>query len=122
MPRRRSPAMGMLRWILEVEGQWSGLRWVRQPCGGRCHACSACDNRRMTAFAIDQADVTGTIGALWIFPIKSCAGIAVQQARLLPTGPNSPRVKASCCALPPAVLMGERSRLTRCAAAHGAKC
>ena len=86
MPRRRSPAMGMLRWILEAEGQWSGLRWVRQPCGGRCHACSACDNRRMTAFAIDQADVTGTIGALWIFPIKSCAGIAVQQARLLPTG------------------------------------
>ena len=31
-------------------------------------------------------DVTGTIGALWIFPIKSCAGIAVQQARLLATG------------------------------------
>lgn len=34
----------------------------------------------------DQADVTGTIGALWVFPIKSCAGIAVQQAQLLPTG------------------------------------
>lgn len=35
---------------------------------------------------IDQADVLGTIGALWVFPIKSCAGISVQQARLLPTG------------------------------------
>ena len=31
-------------------------------------------------------DVTGTIGALWVFPIKSCAGIAVQQARLLASG------------------------------------
>lgn len=35
---------------------------------------------------LDQADVSGTIGALWIFPIKSCAGISVQQALLLPTG------------------------------------
>jgi uncharacterized protein len=34
----------------------------------------------------DQADVYGTIGALWVFPIKSCAGIPVQQALLLPTG------------------------------------
>lgn len=34
----------------------------------------------------EQADVGGTIGALWVFPIKSCAGIAVQQALLLPTG------------------------------------
>lgn len=34
----------------------------------------------------DQADVAGSIGALWVFPIKSCAGIAVQQAQLLPTG------------------------------------
>lgn len=34
----------------------------------------------------DQADVTGSIGALWVFPIKSCAGIAVQHAQLLPTG------------------------------------
>ncbi|WP_284336972.1 MOSC domain-containing protein [Comamonas sp. NoAH] len=40
----------------------------------------------MTVFSIDQADVTGTIGALWVFPIKSCAGIAVQEAKLLPTG------------------------------------
>ena len=40
----------------------------------------------MTDFSLDQADVTGTIGALWVFPIKSCAGIAVQQAQLLPTG------------------------------------
>ena len=34
----------------------------------------------------DFFDVTGQIGQLWIFPIKSCAGIAVQSARLLPTG------------------------------------
>lgn len=40
----------------------------------------------MTVFSFDQADVTGTIGALWVFPIKSCAGIPVQQAKLLPTG------------------------------------
>jgi len=40
----------------------------------------------MTAFSLDQADVTGTIGALWIFPIKSCAGISVPSAKLLPTG------------------------------------
>lgn len=40
----------------------------------------------MTASNFDQADVTGTIGALWVFPIKSCAGIAMQQAQLLPTG------------------------------------
>ncbi|MBQ0132066.1 MAG: MOSC N-terminal beta barrel domain-containing protein [Comamonas sp.] len=33
-----------------------------------------------------QADVTGTLGALWVFPIKSCAGIALQQSRLLATG------------------------------------
>lgn len=35
---------------------------------------------------LDQADVFGTIGALWVFPIKSCAGICVQQALLLPAG------------------------------------
>ena len=40
----------------------------------------------MDAIDIPSADVQGTIGALWIFPIKSCAGIAVPQARLLPTG------------------------------------
>ena len=34
----------------------------------------------------DFFDVTGQIGQLWIFPIKSCAGIAVQSARLVPTG------------------------------------
>lgn len=40
----------------------------------------------MSSFSLDQADVSGTIGALWIFPIKSCAGITVQQAQLLATG------------------------------------
>lgn len=40
----------------------------------------------MTVFSFDQADVAGTIGALWVFPIKSCAGISVQAATLLPTG------------------------------------
>lgn len=40
----------------------------------------------MSISHLDQADVTGTIGALWVFPIKSCAGIAVQTAKLLPTG------------------------------------
>lgn len=39
----------------------------------------------MTSY-LDQADVSGTIGALWIFPIKSCAGISVQHALLQPTG------------------------------------
>ncbi|MFG5779560.1 MOSC domain-containing protein [Comamonas sp. J-3] len=34
----------------------------------------------------DFFDVSGQIGQLWIFPIKSCAGIAVPSARLLPTG------------------------------------
>ena len=34
----------------------------------------------------DFFDVTGQIGQLWIFPIKSCAGIAVASARVLPTG------------------------------------
>ena len=34
----------------------------------------------------DFFDVTGHIGQLWVFPIKSCAGIAVQSARLLATG------------------------------------
>ena len=34
----------------------------------------------------DFFDVTGQIGQLWIFPIKSCAGMAVHSARLLPTG------------------------------------
>ena len=31
-------------------------------------------------------DINGQIGQLWVFPIKSCAGIAMQSARLLPTG------------------------------------
>ncbi len=31
-------------------------------------------------------DVHGRIGQLWVFPIKSCAGISVTSARLLPTG------------------------------------
>ena len=50
--------------------------------------CAACwrHNKRMSDFPLDQSDVTGTIGALWVFPIKSCAGIAVSQAKLLPTG------------------------------------
>ena len=34
----------------------------------------------------DSFDINGHIGQLWVFPIKSCAGIAVQSARLLPTG------------------------------------
>lgn len=42
-------------------------------------------NGEMTELQTDF-DVTGTIGALWVFPIKSCAGIAVQQARLLASG------------------------------------
>lgn len=40
----------------------------------------------MTISFIEQADVTGTIGALWVFPVKSCAGVSVQSAQLLPTG------------------------------------
>ena len=34
----------------------------------------------------EPVDITGAIGALWIFPVKSCAGIQVGAARLLPTG------------------------------------
>ena len=45
----------------------------------------ALHNTGMTS-NFEHADVSGTIGALWIFPIKSCAGIAVQQALLLPSG------------------------------------
>ena len=33
-----------------------------------------------------QADFQACIAALWVFPIKSCAGISVQQAVLTPTG------------------------------------
>ena len=40
----------------------------------------------MQASELAQSDVTGTIAALWIYPIKSCAGIALQQSRLLATG------------------------------------
>ena len=39
-----------------------------------------------TNFVPDKADVTGSIGALWAFPIKSCAGVSLQQSRLLATG------------------------------------
>ena len=37
---------------------------------------------------MDEAtyDVTGQIDQLWVYPIKSCAGIAVQQARLMQHG------------------------------------
>lgn len=31
-------------------------------------------------------DVQGTIGQLWVFPVKSCAGLRVEVARLLATG------------------------------------
>lgn len=34
----------------------------------------------------ESFDINGQIGQLWVFPIKSCAGIAMQSARLLPTG------------------------------------
>ncbi|MEG1280892.1 MAG: MOSC N-terminal beta barrel domain-containing protein [Comamonas sp.] len=34
----------------------------------------------------ESFDINGRIGQLWVFPIKSCAGIAMQSARLLPTG------------------------------------
>ena len=40
----------------------------------------------MSIFDFEQADVVGRIGALWVFPIKSCAGISVSEAKLLPTG------------------------------------
>ena len=54
--------------------------------GGTVMAPGTRHNRRMTLAFMEPADVTGTIGALWIFPVKSCAGIAVREARLLPTG------------------------------------
>ena len=34
----------------------------------------------------DFFDVTGQIAGLWVYPIKSCAGIAVPSAPLLATG------------------------------------
>ena len=34
----------------------------------------------------DNADVQGRIGALWIYPVKSCAGVPVVSARLTATG------------------------------------
>ena len=43
-------------------------------------------NVHMTSPSLNDADVHGHIGALWIYPIKSCAGIAMTRARLLPTG------------------------------------
>lgn len=35
---------------------------------------------------MDAFDITGHIARLWTYPIKSCAGIALTEARLLPTG------------------------------------
>lgn len=35
---------------------------------------------------LDQADVHGHINALWVYPVKSCAGIAVEHAELTATG------------------------------------
>jgi uncharacterized protein len=32
------------------------------------------------------ADVQATIDALWVYPVKSCAGVSLQQAELTPTG------------------------------------
>ncbi len=37
-------------------------------------------------FNSDQFDLAGTVSQLFIYPIKSCAGIAVQQALLTPSG------------------------------------
>lgn len=51
----------------------------------RYWAC-ACTIVRMQSSILDGADVLGTIGALWVFPVKSCAGVAVDAARLLPSG------------------------------------
>ena len=35
---------------------------------------------------LNTLDVQGHIGQLWVYPVKSCAGIRVEAARLLPTG------------------------------------
>lgn len=35
---------------------------------------------------IAQADVQATIAQLWVYPVKSCAGIAMTEAELTPTG------------------------------------
>lgn len=43
-------------------------------------------NSCMSAFVMEHADVTGRIAELWIYPIKSCAGVQVQEARLVATG------------------------------------
>ena len=39
----------------------------------------------MTANAAD-ADVVARIDALWIYPVKSCAGVALTEAEVTPTG------------------------------------
>lgn len=41
---------------------------------------------RESAHAQTDVDVQGVVEQLWIYPIKSCAGIAVSHARLLPAG------------------------------------
>lgn len=40
----------------------------------------------MSDAPIPQADVQATIAQLWIYPVKSCAGMSVTEAELTPTG------------------------------------
>ena len=37
-------------------------------------------------FGAATADVTTTIASLWVYPVKSCAGVQVQEALLVETG------------------------------------
>ncbi|MFA7557969.1 MAG: MOSC domain-containing protein, partial [Hydrogenophaga sp.] len=40
----------------------------------------------MSDAPVSQADVQATIAQLWIYPVKSCAGMSVTEAELTPTG------------------------------------
>ena len=40
----------------------------------------------MSDAPVSQADVQATIAQLWIYPVKSCAGMPVTEAELTPTG------------------------------------
>ena len=44
------------------------------------------DQSSPTLPTLNALDVQGHIGQLWVHPVKSCSGISVEAARLLPTG------------------------------------
>lgn len=51
-----------------------------------CHKVSLMPHSQATTLPNCEPDLSGHIAQLWIYPVKSCAGIRVPQARLTATG------------------------------------